>query len=255
MLAGLLAFPAACWPADDLLTSQMVDEARTWQSKGRMDLAGNTWRRILITHPEHLEALASLGALEAKAGNWSEARSLYQRAKRQGKSSLALTRLESLLKQNAGETDPAARSTTTSVSVGRTQAKALTEPSRNDSLGSTGKDVASGTPLRATNVPAREPKESKASRANVAVPITMEPVAPPNAEVRVTPLPLAPIPSSRTSALSADETDMALKPSDSLRNMATPSAGQQPAVANTSTTRRPKPCRLPLTSTTTPGAH
>ncbi len=55
--------------ADDLETSQMVDQARQWQQKRRDDLAAEIWRKVLRFDPKHPEALAKLGAIEARAGN------------------------------------------------------------------------------------------------------------------------------------------------------------------------------------------
>ena len=42
--------------ADDLFTSQLVDEARVWQNKNRNDLAADAWRKLLVMEPRHPEA-------------------------------------------------------------------------------------------------------------------------------------------------------------------------------------------------------
>jgi len=55
--------------ADDLETSQMVDQARQWQQKRRDDLAAEIWHKVLRFDPKHPEALAKLDAIEARAGN------------------------------------------------------------------------------------------------------------------------------------------------------------------------------------------
>lgn len=65
-LAALIA-PALA--SDDLETSQMVDQARHWQKKRRDDLAAELWRKVLRFNPKHPEALAKLGAIEARASN------------------------------------------------------------------------------------------------------------------------------------------------------------------------------------------
>ena len=65
-LAALIA-PALA--SDDLETSQMVDQARHWQKKRRDDLAAELWRKVLRFDPKHPEALAKLGAIEARASN------------------------------------------------------------------------------------------------------------------------------------------------------------------------------------------
>jgi cytochrome c-type biogenesis protein CcmH/NrfG len=65
---------------DDLMSSQMVDQARQWQHKNRSDLAAELWRKLLLTAPRHPEALVKLGTIEARAGNVKEAEALYIRA-------------------------------------------------------------------------------------------------------------------------------------------------------------------------------
>jgi hypothetical protein len=66
---GLAALVAPTLAADDLETSQMVDQARHWQQKRRDDLAAELWRKVLRFDPKHPEALAKLGAIEARASN------------------------------------------------------------------------------------------------------------------------------------------------------------------------------------------
>ncbi|MDT8990054.1 hypothetical protein RQP54_04190 [Curvibacter sp. APW13] len=242
------------WSADDLLTSQLVDEARAWQSKGRGDLAGNTWRRILITHPDHTEALANLGQLEAKAGNWSEARSLYQRAKRQGKSNPALAKLEALLQQSSTVPEPLERNARPSITSAAPQTSAQPESVRVPPAGRVEAErKGSATPVT-TNASPRDVKESKAPATKSMPPMAMEPVAPPTSEVRVTPLPLAPISNARIAPLKADEEDVALKPSETLRiGSTTPTPAGQSNISPPP--KRPKPCRLPLAPAATNGAN
>jgi len=69
LIVGLAALVAPALAADDLETSQMVDQARHWQQKRRDDLAAEAWRKVLRFDPKHPEALAKLGAIEARAGN------------------------------------------------------------------------------------------------------------------------------------------------------------------------------------------
>ena len=79
MLAlGALTQPS--WSADDLMASQLVDQAREWQQKDRDDLAAELWRKLLRANPKHPEALVKLGAIEARAGNLKEAEELHKRA-------------------------------------------------------------------------------------------------------------------------------------------------------------------------------
>lgn len=68
---ALATLVAAALAADDLETSQMVDQARQWQQKRRDELAAELWRKVLRFDPKHPEALAKLGAMAARAGNLS----------------------------------------------------------------------------------------------------------------------------------------------------------------------------------------
>lgn len=76
----LILLSPTIWAADDLMSRQMVDQARNWSQKGRDDLAAPVWRRVLSVEPSHPEALVKLGLIEARAGNSKEAQALYQRA-------------------------------------------------------------------------------------------------------------------------------------------------------------------------------
>jgi cellulose synthase operon protein C len=82
LLGFLILLSPAAWSIDDLMTRQMVDQAREWTQKGRDDLAAPVWRKMLSLEPGHPEALIKLGLIEVRAGNLKEAQSLYQRATR-----------------------------------------------------------------------------------------------------------------------------------------------------------------------------
>jgi hypothetical protein len=86
-----------CSQADDLYTSQLVDEARVWQKKNRNDLAADAWRKLLVTEPRHPEALVSLGVIEARSGNIAAAEELRARASRLPKPPAGLSRLSAML--------------------------------------------------------------------------------------------------------------------------------------------------------------
>lgn len=263
---ALLCFHAAGICADDLLTSQMVDEARLWQSKGRSDLAINTWRRILITHPDHVEALSNTGLIQAKAGNLPEARELYQRAKRQGKPHAALTRLEALLKQAPTDAEPRANAapppaasshipTVASKGTPTTSKPSAPDFKRGTSTTETGLGaIKTVHPGGSTGKESRDLK-SPTSAKHVPPTAPLEPVPPPNTEVRVTPLPLAAISTGQATVIQGDgHEDIALKPAETLRGaVVTP---PHPVVSSShSSARRPKPCRLPLTSNAPSGTN
>lgn len=82
MLGLLLQQPLGVAAADDLVTSQLRDEARLWQSKDRDDLAADAWNRLLLGSPRHGEALVSLGLIMARSGDTVGAKEWYVRASR-----------------------------------------------------------------------------------------------------------------------------------------------------------------------------
>ena len=90
-------FSTAVWSADDLIASELVGQAREWQLKDRDDLAAEVWRKLLRFNPEHPEALVRLGVIEARAGNFKEAQSLYNLAAQLPKPPLALNQLSAAL--------------------------------------------------------------------------------------------------------------------------------------------------------------
>ena len=73
-------FLPLAWAAEDLITSQLVDQARHWQYKDRDDLAADIWRSVLRADPEHGEALVKLGLIEARNNNRNDAQRLLEHA-------------------------------------------------------------------------------------------------------------------------------------------------------------------------------
>lgn len=234
----LMVFQVYGYCGDDLLTSQLVDEARSWQTKGRSDLASNAWRRILVTNPQHTEALASLGIIEAQAGRMEEAQSLYQRAKRTNKASPRLNRLAELLSVPALSSTPA-QPTSTPNTPEKARVKSASKPS-----------TPIATPPPVTGAPQRAPASQPSSAG--AAPL-LEPrrelVVPPTAEVRVTPLQLPQItPSQALGSKNSEEMDdVRLRTSETIKTAVIATASlPSPAGARSNDLRRAKPCKLPL---------
>lgn len=65
---------------ESLADSQMMDEASSWQEKGRDDFAADIWRKILLTNPTHGEAMVSLALHEMQLGNIEKSRRIYEQA-------------------------------------------------------------------------------------------------------------------------------------------------------------------------------
>lgn len=91
------------WSADDLISSQLVDEARQWQKRDRDDIAADLWRKLLRADPTHPVALAQLGLIEARAGNIKEAEALYNRSGKEARSTAAMHELAAALSAAQGK--------------------------------------------------------------------------------------------------------------------------------------------------------
>lgn len=103
-ILALGSFVRPVWPADDLMASQLVDQARQWQQKNRDDIAAEIWRKVLRTDPSQGEALVELGLIEARANRREEARALLERANRIRPKANKLDRLAAALaRENAGD--------------------------------------------------------------------------------------------------------------------------------------------------------
>lgn len=99
---ALAALAQPVWAADDLMSSQLIDQARHWQQKDRDDIATDLWRKVLLTDPKHPEALVKLGVIEARAGNVAEAAALYNRARQLTTPPAGLSELSAALKAVKG---------------------------------------------------------------------------------------------------------------------------------------------------------
>lgn len=257
--ACLLASHSIAVCGDDLVTSQMVDEARMWQSKGRIDLASNMWRRILVTNPQHIEALTGLGIVEARAGRLSEAQSLYQRAKKSGKTTPNLTRLAVMLESTSASVESSsatnrqspAQSTRASEPPNTTVPDGKTTTSSSQKSTNTPKSGNLSSPKDPAIRSVQNVKKVEANSAALPQPL---PVAPPSTEVRVTALPFPPISATRIGGASSsnDDVELGLKTTDTLKSAALAPSTSITAVAisPSNNLRRPKPCRLPVSGAT-----
>lgn len=107
LLVSLMTpFSMGVWAADDLVSSQLVDEARQWEAKGRDDLAADVWQKILISNPQHGEALVNLGLIKAQEGNLDEAQRLYSHARKLRKAPSGLSKLTAILANPSSSVKP-----------------------------------------------------------------------------------------------------------------------------------------------------
>lgn len=93
----LASFVPHVWAIDDLISSQLQDQARSWEQKDRNDMAADLWRKLLRTDPGHPEALIKLGLIEAQMGNIKEAKAIYNRASQLEKPPVGLSQLQAVL--------------------------------------------------------------------------------------------------------------------------------------------------------------
>ncbi|MGQ0709788.1 MAG: tetratricopeptide repeat protein [Rhodoferax sp.] len=198
--------------AEDLLSSQMVDEARMWQSKGRMDLASDTWRRLLITNPQHGEALVSLARIQLQSGQLAQAQALLARAARLAKKPAAYAQVAAALQAAqsradaapAGTTDVPARAAAASPPTAPVAPPVAAQPTR--------------PPPKAVAAPNSPPPAEPRPPAQVrsaggpapAKPASTQrpapaPVPPPSTEVQVTPIPFRTVEARETPAPDAQE--------------------------------------------------
>lgn len=119
LIPTLLPLSQPAWPAADLISRQMVDEARMWQQKDRDDLAARVWRRLLAADPRHPEALIRLGIIEARSGDIKQAESLHARARRLSPAPAGLQELTSALEavKKTGKKEAPAAPTRTDVAA------------------------------------------------------------------------------------------------------------------------------------------
>ena len=103
LIFALCALVQPVWAAEDLMTSQLVDQARHWQQRNRDDIAAEIWRSLLRGDPEHGEALVKLGLIEARTGNQDEAKKLFEQAIRLRPRPLGLTELAATLSTDITE--------------------------------------------------------------------------------------------------------------------------------------------------------
>ncbi len=73
MLLGVLSFsPLAVISraqTTDAATQSLLDKAHTFEVRGRMDMAAQTWQQVLLTDPRNVEALAGLARAAKLSGN------------------------------------------------------------------------------------------------------------------------------------------------------------------------------------------
>ena len=85
LACGALTNPAAgqtaSQPAGAAATQALLEKAHTLETRGRLDMASQTWQQVLLSDPNNTEALAGLARASKVAGNNALANSYLERLK------------------------------------------------------------------------------------------------------------------------------------------------------------------------------
>lgn len=99
LLASACTFvlPAATAAAADSPAIRiLLDRAKTQAQGGHLDIAASTWKQVLVSDPNNMEALRGLATVEAQLGHQQEANGYIQRLQKLGANSAVIGKLEEL---------------------------------------------------------------------------------------------------------------------------------------------------------------
>lgn len=106
--AVLLSVPAASYAvaqapaaASNAATQALLDKARSLESRGRMDMAAQTWQQVLLADPNNTDALGGLARAAKMSGNNTLASTYLQRLKSINPNDPGIARAESVMQQGA----------------------------------------------------------------------------------------------------------------------------------------------------------
>jgi len=77
-------------------TELLLKKARSLEGRGRLDLAAQTWKQVLMTEPGQAEALAGLARWAKQNGRMEESKSYVEQLRRVNPNDGAITRVESM---------------------------------------------------------------------------------------------------------------------------------------------------------------
>ena len=111
LLLCVLTLPPTLSAAETPATELLLNKARSLQGRGRLDLAAQTWRQILMSSPNNAEALAGLGRYAKQSGKTEEANYYVERLKKADPSHPGISAVEStkVLDQQRPRLEQAAR--------------------------------------------------------------------------------------------------------------------------------------------------
>ncbi len=91
---------AAVSAAPSAVTGTLLDKARTLETKGRIDMAAQTWQQVLLADPNNTEALGGLARAAKVAGNQALANTYLQRLRSINPNDPGIARAEGVMTQS-----------------------------------------------------------------------------------------------------------------------------------------------------------
>ncbi len=91
---------AAVSAAPSAVTGTLLDKARTLETKGRIDMAAQTWQQVLLADPNNAEALGGLARAAKVAGNQALANTYLQRLRAVNPTDPGIARAEGMMTQS-----------------------------------------------------------------------------------------------------------------------------------------------------------
>jgi len=88
--------PVAAWGADSPAIRILLDRAKAQAQSGHLDIAASTWKQVLVSEPNNMEALRNLASVEAQLGHQQESDGYIQRLKKLGASSTEIGQLQGM---------------------------------------------------------------------------------------------------------------------------------------------------------------
>ena len=85
--------------ASNVATQALLDKARALESRGRMDMAAQTWQQVLLADPNNTDALGGLARAAKMSGNNTLANTYLQRLKSINPSDPGIARAEGVMQQ------------------------------------------------------------------------------------------------------------------------------------------------------------
>ncbi len=93
---ALMLPPVQAFAADSPAIKILLDRAKAQVQSGHMDIAVSTWKQVLVSDPNNMEALHGLATVEAQLGHQTEAKQYIQRLQKLGASSAVIGQLQEL---------------------------------------------------------------------------------------------------------------------------------------------------------------